>query len=518
MGKKMSKKPTVLMILDGYGLNKETKGNAIAQAKTPVMDKLMAEYPFVEGNASGMAVGLPEGQMGNSEVGHLNMGAGRIVYQELTRITKEIKDGTFFENKALLQAVENCKQNNSDLHLFGLLSDGGVHSHNTHMYGLLELAKKHGIKNVYLHAFLDGRDTAPTSGKGFIEQALEKMKEIGVGKVATVMGRYYVMDRDNRWERVEKAYKVLVEGEGITANSPLEAVQQSYDKEENDEFVQPTVILENKIPVATIKDNDSIIFYNFRPDRAREITRTFCDEEFNHFERKGGRKKVTFVVFTEYDITIPNKIVAFHKVDITNTFGEFLATNGKTQLRTAETEKYAHVTFFFNGGREEPNPLEERQLVKSPKVATYDLKPEMSAYEVADGLVKAIKSDKYDVIIVNFANPDMVGHTGIESAAIKAVEVIDECVGKAVEAIKEVDGQMFLCADHGNCEQLVDYETGAPFTAHTINPVPFILINYDPDYTLKEGGCLADIAPTLIEMMGMTQPKEMTGKSLLKRK
>lgn len=514
----MSKKPTVLMILDGYGLNENKKANAVAEANTPVIDKLMAEYPFVKGNASGMAVGLPEGQMGNSEVGHLNMGAGRIVYQELTRITKEIQDGDFFKNEALLKAVENCKKNNSALHLFGLLSDGGVHSHNSHMYGLLELAKKEGVEKVYLHAFLDGRDTAPTSGEGFVKDTLEKMKEIGVGKIATVMGRYYVMDRDNRWERVELAYKALANGEGVTAECPVTAVKQSYEKGENDEFVLPTVIMEDGKPVATVEDKDSVIFFNFRPDRAREITRAFCDDKFSGFERKGGRKDTTFVVFTEYDVTIPNKIVAFHKVEITNTFGEFLAANGKTQLRTAETEKYAHVTFFFNGGVEEPNPGEERLLVNSPKVATYDLQPEMSAYKVAEGLVNAIKSNKYDVIIVNFANPDMVGHTGIEEAAIKAIEAVDECVGNVVDAIKEVDGQMFICADHGNAEQLVDYETGAPYTAHTINPVPFILVNYDEAYTLREGGCLADIAPTLIEMMGMTQPAEMTGKSLLMRK
>lgn len=514
----MSKKPTVLMILDGYGLNEKKEANAVAMANTPVMDKLMAEYPFVKGNASGMAVGLPEGQMGNSEVGHLNMGAGRIVYQELTRITKEIQDGDFFKNEALLKAVKNCKENNSDLHLFGLLSDGGVHSHNSHMYGLLELAKKEGIQNVYVHAFLDGRDTAPASGKGFVQEALDKMNEIGVGKIASVMGRYYAMDRDNRWDRVEKAYKAIADGEGVTAEDALSAVQNSYDKEETDEFVLPTVIMENGAPVATVKDNDSVIFYNFRPDRARELTRAFCADEFDGFERKGGRKNTTFVVFTEYDVTIPNKTVAFHKVEITNTFGEYLAKNGKTQLRTAETEKYAHVTFFFNGGVEEPNKGEERLLVKSPKVATYDLQPEMSAYKVCDGLVDAIKSDKYDVIIINFANPDMVGHTGVQEAAVKAVEVVDECVGKAVEALKEVDGQMFICADHGNCEQLIDYETGAPFTAHTTNPVPFILVNYDENYTLREGGCLADIAPTLLEMMEMEQPAEMTGKSLLMKK
>ena len=514
----MSKKPTVLMILDGYGLNEKKEANAVAMANTPVMDKLMAEYPFVKGNASGMAVGLPEGQMGNSEVGHLNMGAGRIVYQELTRITKEIQDGDFFKNEALLKAVKNCKENNSDLHLFGLLSDGGVHSHNSHMYGLLELAKKEGIQNVYVHAFLDGRDTAPASGKGFVQEALDKMNEIGVGKIASVMGRYYAMDRDNRWDRVEKAYKAIADGEGVTAEDALSAVQNSYDKEETDEFVLPTVIMENGTPVATVKDNDSVIFYNFRPDRARELTRAFCADEFDGFERKGGRKNTTFVVFTEYDVTIPNKTVAFHKVEITNTFGEYLAKNGKTQLRTAETEKYAHVTFFFNGGVEEPNKGEERLLVKSPKVATYDLQPEMSAYQVCDGLVDAIKSDKYDVIIINFANPDMVGHTGVQEAAVKAVEVVDECVGKAVEALKEVDGQMFICADHGNCEQLIDYETGAPFTAHTTNPVPFILVNYDDSYTLREGGCLADIAPTLLEMMEMEQPAEMTGKTLLIKK
>ncbi len=514
----MSKKPTVLMILDGYGLNDKTEGNAVAEAKTPVMDSLMRDCPFVKGNASGLAVGLPDGQMGNSEVGHLNMGAGRIVYQELTRITKEIEDGVFFENEALVAAMENCRKNHSDLHLFGLLSDGGVHSHNTHMYALLEMAKRNGIENVYLHAFLDGRDTPPASGKDFVKEAMEKMDEIGVGQVATVMGRYYVMDRDNRWDRVEKAYNALVLGEGEEAACGLCAVQNSYDKDETDEFVKPTVIMKDDKPVATVKEKDSIIFYNFRPDRAREITRAFCDDKFDGFERKNGFFPTTFIAFTEYDVTIPNKIVAFHKVEITNTFGEFLAKKGLKQLRTAETEKYAHVTFFFNGGIEEPNEGEERLLVNSPKVATYDLQPEMSAYKVCDGLVDAIKSDKYDVIIINFANPDMVGHTGIEDAAIKAVEAVDECVGRAVEAIKEVDGQMFICADHGNAEQLVDYDSGAPFTAHTINPVPFILVNYDDKYTLREGGCLADIAPTLIEMMGLQQPEEMTGKSLLVKK
>lgn len=515
----MAKKPVVLMVLDGYGLNDKTEGNAIAMADTPVMDKLMVEYPFVKGNASGMAVGLPEGQMGNSEVGHMNIGAGRIIYQDLTRITKDIEDGTFFENKVLLQAMDNCKKNNSDLHLWGLLSDGGVHSHNSHLYGLLEMAKKNGLEKVYVHAFLDGRDTPPASGKDYVAELEAKMKEIGVGKVASLSGRYYAMDRDNNWDRVKMAYDSLVTGEGVKATDAVQAMADSYANDKTDEFVLPTVITDEKgEPLSLVKNGDSVIFFNFRPDRARELTRAFCDDKFEGFERANGFFPLTFVVFTEYDVTIPNKIVAFHKVEINNTFGEFLAENGLKQLRTAETEKYAHVTFFFNGGVEEPNEGEDRLLVNSPKVATYDLQPEMSAYKVCEGLVDAIKSDKYDVIIVNFANPDMVGHTGVEVAAIQAIEAVDECVGKVVDAIKEVDGQMFICADHGNAEQLIDYETKQPFTAHTINPVPFILVNYDDGYTLREGGCLADIAPTLIEMMGMTQPEEMTGKSLLLKK
>lgn len=513
----MSKKPTVLMILDGYGLNEKTEGNAVAEAKTPVMDKLMAECHFVKGNASGMAVGLPDGQMGNSEVGHLNMGAGRIVYQELTRITKEIQDGTFFENPALVKAMENCKEKGSALHAFGLLSDGGVHSHNTHLYGLLEMAKRFGLSKVYVHAFLDGRDTPPESGKGFVEDLEAEMKKIGVGEVATVCGRYYAMDRDNNYDRVQLAYNALTKGEGETALSAAAGIQTSYDKDETDEFVKPTVVMKDGSPVAVIQDGDSVVFFNFRPDRAREITRAFCDDEFKGFERK--RLDTTYVCFSDYDPTIPNKEVAFHKIAVTNTFGEWLAAQGMKQARIAETEKYAHVTFFFNGGVEEPNEGEDRILVNSPKdVATYDLKPQMSAYEVCDRLCESIRSGKYDVIIINFANPDMVGHTGVEAAAIKAVEVVDECVGRAVEAIKEVDGVMFICADHGNCEQLVDYETSAPFTAHTTNPVPFILVNYDPAYTLREGGCLADIVPTLIEIMGKEQPAEMTGKSLLIKK
>ncbi len=513
----MSRKPTVLMILDGFGLNEKTEGNAIAQADTPVLDGLMKDYPFVKGYASGLAVGLPDGQMGNSEVGHLNMGAGRIVYQELTRISKEIEDGDFFKNEALLHAVENCKKNGSDLHLFGLLSDGGVHSHNTHLYGLLELAKREGLQNVYVHCFMDGRDTPPASGKDYVQQLVDKMAETGIGQVATISGRYYAMDRDNRWEREEKAYVALTKGEGVRVADPVAGMQASYDNDVTDEFVLPIVVEKDGEPLTTVKDNDSIIFFNFRPDRAREMTRLFCCDDFDGFDR-GPRKQVTFVCFTEYDVTIPNKEIAFKKVELKNTFGQYLAANGKTQARIAETEKYAHVTFFFNGGVEEPNEGEDRILVNSPKVATYDLQPEMSAPGVCDKLCEAIRSLNYDVIIINFANPDMVGHTGVQEAAVKAVEAVDGCVGRAVEALKEVGGQMFLCADHGNVEQLVDYETGVPFTAHTINPVPFILINYDPAYTLKEGGRLADIVPTLIEMMGMEKPAEMTGESLLVKK
>ncbi len=510
----MSKKPVVLMILDGYGLNEKTEGNAVALAKTPVMDELMRTCPFVRGNASGMAVGLPEGQMGNSEVGHLNMGAGRIVYQELTRITKEIQDGTFFENPALLKAVENCKKNGSSLHLMGLLSDGGVHSHNTHLYGLLELAKRNGLEKVYVHCFLDGRDTPPASGKEFAEALRDKMEEIGVGKIASVMGRYYAMDRDNNYDRVKLAYDAMTKGEGLRAKCGVCGIQESYDRGETDEFVKPTVTEDG----AVVADGDSVIFFNFRPDRAREITRAFCDDDFKGFDR-GARKQITYVCFSDYDPTIPNKDVAFHKVAVTNTFGEWLAANNMTQARIAETEKYAHVTFFFNGGVEEPNPGEDRVLVNSPKdVATYDLKPQMSAYEVCDKLTAAIGSGKYDVIIINFANPDMVGHTGVLDAAIKAVEAVDECVGKAVKAVKEADGVLFICADHGNAEMLVDYETGEPFTAHTTNQVPFLLVNYDENYTLRENGCLADIVPTLIEIMGRKQPEEMTGKSLLIRR
>ncbi|MBR4174610.1 MAG: 2,3-bisphosphoglycerate-independent phosphoglycerate mutase [Lachnospiraceae bacterium] len=516
----MSKKPVVLLILDGYGLNDKTEGNAVAQAKTPVMDELMKKYPFVKGNASGMAVGLPDGQMGNSEVGHLNMGAGRIVYQELTRITKEIQDGTFFENEELMRAVNNCKENDSALHMYGLVSDGGVHSHNTHLYGLLELAKRNGLKKVYVHCFLDGRDTPPQSAADFVQQLEDEIKKIGVGEIASVHGRYYAMDRDNNYDRVQKAYDLLTKGEGRKADSAVGGIKQSYEEGVNDEFVVPFAVEKDGKCVATIQDKDSIIFFNFRPDRAREITHCFCDDEFDKFER-GKRLDVTYVCFTEYDPLILNKTVAFKKVEVTNTFGEYLAANGKKQARIAETEKYAHVTFFFNGGVEEPNKDEERILVNSPKyVPTYDKKPRMSAYTVTDKLSEAIAaknedgSPVYDVIICNLANPDMVGHTGVLEAAIEAIEVIDKCVGEIVNLVLEHEGALFICADHGNAEQLIDYETGAPFTAHTTNPVPFILIGAG-DVKLREGGCLADIVPTLLEVMEMPQPKEMTGQSLI---
>ena len=510
----MAKKPYVLLIMDGFGLNDNPKANAVAQANTPVLDGLVKQYPFVKGAASGLAVGLPDGQMGNSEVGHMNMGAGRIVYQELTRITKSIEDGDFFKNEVLVGAFENARKNGKSVHLWGLLSDGGVHSHNTHLYALLEMAKRQGVENVYVHCFLDGRDTSPTAGKDYIAELEEKMKEIGVGKIATISGRYYAMDRDNRWDRIEKAYRALTKGEGNEAASAKEAIEASYAADKTDEFVIPCVIKENGMPVATVQDGDSVIFFNFRPDRAREMTRVFCADEFDGFDR-GERVKTDYVCFVQYDDTIPNTKIAFKKEELSNTFGQFLADHGMTQARIAETEKYAHVTFFFNGGVEEPNKGEDRILVKSPKVATYDLQPEMSAPEVCDKLCAAIRSGDYDVIIINFANPDMVGHTGVLPAAIKAVETVDTCVGKAVEALKEMDGVMFICADHGNCEQEINYETGEPLTSHTTNPVPFILVNADPSYGLREGGKLCDIVPTLIELMGMEKPEEMTGQSLL---
>ncbi len=513
----LAKRPTVLMILDGYGLAAPCKGNAIFRAKTPVMDKLMNEYPFVKGYASGLSVGLPDGQMGNSEVGHMNMGAGRIVYQDLTRITKAIKDGDFFENEELVAAVEHVKKNGSALHMFGLLSDGGVHSHNTHLYALLELAKRNGLEKVYVHGFMDGRDTPPTGGEGYVAELQKKMAEIGTGKIATLSGRYYAMDRDNNYSRTLKAYEALTLGKGKTAEDAHAAMLASYEAGITDEFVEPTVITENGEPVGKISDGDAVIFFNFRPDRARQITRAFCDDAFTGFERT-RLKDLLYVCFKDYDETIPNKVVAFKKEELTNTFGEYLAKLGMKQARIAETEKYAHVTFFFNGGVEEPNEGEDRILVNSPKVATYDLLPQMSAYQVCKKLTDAIESEKYDVIIINFANPDMVGHTGVIPSVIKAIEVVDECVGKVVDTVKAVNGQLFICADHGNADKLIDEETGEPFTAHTTNPVPFILVNADPAYGLREGGVLADIVPTLLELMELEQPAEMTGKSLLVKK
>ncbi|HCT63776.1 MAG TPA: 2,3-bisphosphoglycerate-independent phosphoglycerate mutase [Lachnospiraceae bacterium] len=509
-------KTTVLMILDGYGINEHKDGNAVNMANKPVMDAIMAKYPHTNGYASGLDVGLPEGQMGNSEVGHLNMGAGRIVYQELTRITKSIADGDFFEKPEFLKAVDNCKKNNSALHLFGLLSDGGVHSHINHLFALLKLAKINGLTRVYVHAFLDGRDTAPCSGEDYLRSLEEKMRELGVGKIASVIGRYYAMDRDNRWERIQRAYDCMTMGTGEKAKSVKECIANTYEQKITDEFVLPTNIVdEDGQCVALVNPEDSVIFFNFRPDRAREITRAFCDKDFAGFKREKDNTGLTYVCFTEYDKTIENKDVAFKQQRLDNTLGEYLSSLGKKQLRLAETEKYAHVTFFFNGGVEVPNPNEDRELVPSPKVATYDLQPEMSAYEVADKLVENIRKQKYDLIVVNFANADMVGHTGILSAAIKAVEAVDSCVGRTMEALLEVNGQMFICADHGNSEQMIDYENGGAFTAHTTNPVPFVLVNYTDGIGLRDGGKLADIAPTLLDMMNIPVPKEMTGKSML---
>ena len=512
----MKKNTKVLLILDGYGLNDNCDHNAVCMGKTPNMDRIMKEYPWEKGYASGLAVGLPDGQMGNSEVGHLNIGAGRVVYQELTRITKSIKDGDFFENPALLSAVQNCKDNDSALHLFALLSNGGVHSHNTHVYAMLELAKKNGLKEVYVHAFLDGRDTPPTSGKSFVEELQDKIDEIGVGSIATVSGRYYAMDRDNRWDRMILAYDALVKGEGQVANDAVLAISNSYDQEIQDEFVMPTVIMKDGLAVGKISNHDSVVFCNFRPDRARQLTRMFCDPEFDQIARESV--DVKFVSFTQYDITIPNIEVAYAPQTLDNTLGQYLAAHGKIQIRTAETEKYAHVTFFFNGGVEAPNEGETRTLVPSPQVPTYDLQPEMSVFEVADHLVAAIKARETDLIVANFANADMVGHTGFLEAAVGAIEAVDKAVGLVYDAVIEADASMFICADHGNAEQMIDYSNNEPFTAHTINPVPFILVNYNKDYILREGGKLADIAPTLLEMMDMSQPPEMTGESLLKKK
>ena len=508
----MKDKLTMLMILDGFGENKEEKANAVKLANTPNIDKLMKTCPTTDIHTSGLDVGLPEGQMGNSEVGHTNIGAGRIVYQELTRITKSIEDGDFFTNEEFIAAIENCKKYNSKLHIMGLLSNGGVHSHIRHLFGLLELAKRRDFEDVYVHCFMDGRDTAPSSGESFISELEEKMKEKGVGKIATITGRFYAMDRDKRWQRVEKAYNALVRGEGEKATSAIGAIESSYQKEIFDEFIEPTVIVNGETPVATIGKHDSVIFFNYRPDRAREITRTLVDKEFNEFEVEKDLD-LYYVCMTSYDETMPNVHIAFKKEELKNTFGEYISKHGLTQLRIAETEKYAHVTFFFNGGEEKQYPGEDRILVPSPKVETYDLKPEMSAYEVTDKVVEAINSKKYDCIILNYANPDMVGHTGVLEAAIKAIETIDECVGRVVEAVNNQDGVLLITADHGNAEQMIDYKTGEPHTAHTTHPVPLILVGME-NAKLREGR-LADLAPTMLDIMNLEKPTEMTGESLI---
>ena len=508
----MDKKTTMLMILDGFGINEKEEGNAIKMANIPNIKRILKQYPNTILHTSGLDVGLPEGQMGNSEVGHTNIGAGRIVYQELTRITKSIEDGDFFSIPELVTAIENCKKNHSKLHIMGLVSDGGVHSHQRHLFALLELAKRKDFEDVYVHCFLDGRDTPPASAEGYLAELEAKMAEKGVGKIATIMGRFYAMDRDKRWNRIQKAYDAMVKGEGEKAISASVAIENSYQKEVFDEFVVPTVICNNDKPVAKIEENDSVIFFNFRPDRAREITRAIVDEEFDGFER--DYFKTNFVTFTNYDETIKNVSVAFKKDEIKNTFGEIISKHGMTQLRIAETEKYAHVTFFFNGGEEKQYEGEDRILIPSPKVETYDMKPEMSAFEVTENVLNAIHSRKYDSIILNFANPDMVGHTGNIEAVIKALEALDGCVEKIVEAIEEEHGILLITADHGNCEQMIDYKTGEPHTAHTTNPVPLILVTNNENLKIKSGK-LADLAPTMLDIMNIEKPAEMTGESIL---
>ena len=507
----MSKRPVALLIMDGFGYNGSDYGNAIRAAKKPNIDKLL-KGPHMLIGASGLDVGLPDGQMGNSEVGHTNIGAGRIVYQQLVKISENMKDLTsdksYLKNKALVGAMENAKKNNSALHIMGLLSPGGVHSHSDHLYGLLKMAKMNGIEKVYVHAFLDGRDVPPTSAAEYMEEAVAKMKEIGAGKVATVMGRFYAMDRDNAWDRVEKAYDAITLGEGIHETDPVEAIKNSYKNDVTDEFMIPTVVDKNGI----INSDDSIIFMNFRPDRARQITRAFVDTEFKGFQRKKVVKNY-FVCMAQYDAEMPNVEVAYPPEELTMTFGEYISSKGLTQLRIAETQKYAHVTFFFNGGEEKTFPGEDRILIKSPDVETFDMKPEMSAYEVTDAVVEAINADKYDAIILNYANCDMVGHTGIFDAAVKAVEAVDECIGRTVDAILAKGGVAFITADHGNADKMKE-EDGSPFTAHTTNPVPFIVAGLDCE--MAESGVLADIAPTMLKAMGLEQPAEMTGHSLIK--
>ncbi|WP_291567799.1 MULTISPECIES: 2,3-bisphosphoglycerate-independent phosphoglycerate mutase [unclassified Clostridium] len=509
----MAKKPVMLMILDGFGLSDNLDGNAIRNSYKPNFDKLFNEYPHTTLKASGISVGLPEGQMGNSEVGHLNIGAGRIIYQELTRISKDINEGSFFKNDAFNKAIDNAKVNNSSMHLMGLLSDGGVHSHIEHLKALITLCKDKGLKKVYVHCFLDGRDVLPSSAKTFIEELEAHMKAENTGKIATISGRYYAMDRDNRWERIQLAYNAVVKGEGIKANNPIEAIDMAYHDNKTDEFVIPTVILEDGSPIAKISNKDSVIFFNFRPDRAREITRAINDKVFTHFERESF--ELTYVTMTQYDKTLENVIVAYTPESYNNTLGQYVSSKGLKQLRIAETEKYAHVTFFFNGGVEAPNPNEDRVLIPSPKVATYDLKPEMSVYEVTEEVLNRLDSNEYDMIILNYANPDMVGHSGVIEAAIKAIEAVDICLGKVVNKMLEMDGTLFITADHGNAEQMIDFSTGKPMTAHTTNEVPFIYVSKEAK-ELREGGILADIAPTMLKVMNLEIPSEITGKSLIK--
>ena len=503
------KKPVVLCIMDGFGITPNTDGNAIETAKTPNLSKLFSENPFTTIGASGLDVGLPDGQMGNSEVGHTNIGAGRVVYQMLVKISKSIEDGDFYEIEALKSAIENCKKHDSALHLFGLLSDGGVHSHIEHLVGLIKMAKKYGLEKVYVHGFMDGRDVSTTSGIGFVDELESEMAKIGVGKIATLSGRFYAMDRDFAWDRVSKAYAAMVLGEGEEAVNAHDAMQKSYDNGVTDEFVVPTVICKD----GTIKPNDSVVSFNFRPDRARQITRTFVDESFDGFERKNGFFPLNFVCMTQYDETMPNVTVAFPPEELKMTLGEYLASENKTQLRIAETQKYAHVTFFFNGGEEKTFDGEDRILIQSPDVPTFDLMPEMSAYPVCDAVCEQIKSGKYDAVILNFANCDMVGHTGVFDAAVKAVEAVDECVGKVVDATLSLDGAVLITADHGNADCMIG-DDGNPFTPHTTNPVPFCVVGYPCE--LKSGGRLADIAPTMLKVLGLAQPKEMTGESLIK--
>ncbi|MBP1909710.1 2,3-bisphosphoglycerate-independent phosphoglycerate mutase [Methanolobus bombayensis] len=505
--------PLLLMILDGWGYTTEEKGNAVMAANTPVLDSLIEKYPSCLLQVSGEGVGLPEGQMGNSEVGHLNIGAGRIIYQDLTRINKDIKEGSFFKNQVLLEAMENVKKNNSALHLMGLFSYGGVHSHMDHMRALVEMAKKEGVEKVYIHTFLDGRDVPPQTALDDMKSHEEFCKSTGIAKTATVSGRYYAMDRDKRWERTKLAYDALTLGEGILADDAVSAVSMAYERGENDEFVKPTVVTdEDGKPVATVKDGDSVIFFNFRPDRARQITYAFMNDDLDGFERR-VKPKVHYVCMAEYDEKLDAPI-AFPPETIINTLGEVLSKNKKKQLRIAETEKYAHVTFFFNGGVEKENEGEERCLVSSPDVATYDLKPDMSAYEVTDQLVERIQSGKYDAIILNFANMDMVGHTGIMDSAIRAIEAVDECVGRIIDSLLKMGGAALITADHGNAEKMIDYETGKPHTAHTSNPVRCLLVN-GPDGGELQDGKLSDLAPTMLEIMKIDQPAEMTGVSLI---